>query len=123
MSEYSIIPTRKFSKDVKYYKKTKKYNHIYDDILRVTKEIEKGNFLGSELYDLCLQNNNHTYKVRSANTDTKSGESNGYRIIYYVVKDDMEVYLLTIYSKKDSNNIPTKDEIRKMILKYCGEDM
>ena len=31
--------------------------------------------------------------------NTRVGKSNGYRIIYYVVKDDKEIYLITIYDK------------------------
>jgi mRNA-degrading endonuclease RelE of RelBE toxin-antitoxin system len=38
----------------------------------------------------------------------KVGKSNGYRLIYYVVKDDREIYLLTIYYKKEDKLIPTK---------------
>lgn len=40
-------------------------------------------------------------------------------MIYYVVKDDGEIYLLTIYYKKDDNRIPTNEEIKELVLKYC----
>ena len=46
------------------------------------------------VYDLKLPDGEDTYKVRAANTDTNVGKSNGYRIIYYVVKNDKEIYLL-----------------------------
>lgn len=61
----------------------------------------------------------HIFKVRSVNTDTKAGQSNGYRIIYYAVRDDAEVYLLTIYYKKDDNRIPTNQEIIELVETYC----
>ena len=61
----------------------------------------------------------HTFKVRSANTDAKVGQSNGYRIIYYAVRDDREVYLLTIYYKKEDNRIPTDQEIIELVETYC----
>jgi len=48
----------------------------------------------------------------------KVGKSNGYRIIYYVVKDDREIFLLTIYSKKDKENIKDS-EIKHLIEAYC----
>ena len=47
------------------------------------------------------------------------GQSNGYRIIYYAVRDDEEVYLLTIYYKKDDNRTPTKQEIIELVETYC----
>lgn len=59
------------------------------------------------------------YKVRVANSDMKVGKSNGYRIIYYAIKDDQEVYLLTIYYKKDDNKIPTDKEIVELVEEYC----
>ncbi len=61
----------------------------------------------------------HTFKARSANTDAKVGQSNGYRIIYYAVRDDREVYLLTIYYKKEDNRIPTDQEIIELVETYC----
>ena len=64
-------------------------------------------------------NNNKVIKVRVANSDTKMGKSNGYRIIYYAVRNDGKVYLLTIYYKKDDKNIPTNKEIEKLVEKYC----
>ncbi len=63
-------------------------------------------------------NENNVVKVRIANSDTHSGKSNGYRLIYYAVKTDGTIYLLTIYYKKDKENISNK-EIQELILKYC----
>lgn len=116
---YTVIPTERFEKDVKYYIKRKGFLHIGADIKVVTDELEKGNLVGTEIPGLKIQKEGHTYKVRSANTDTKAGLSNGYRIIYYVVKDDKEVYLLTIYYKKDDNRIPTNREIIELVETYC----
>lgn len=47
------------------------------------------------------------------------GQPNGYRIIYYAVRDDEEVYLLTIYYKKDDNRTPTNQEIIELVETYC----
>lgn len=116
---YEVIATKQFEDDVNYYLKKKKYRHIIKDVGTVTEELEKGNFVGTVISDLNLEIENHTYKVRVANTDTREGKSNGYRIIYYVVKDDKEVYLLTIYYKKDDNNVPTNKEIADLVKEYC----
>jgi mRNA-degrading endonuclease RelE of RelBE toxin-antitoxin system len=116
---YTVIPTEQFEKDVKYYIKKKGFRHIGEDIKAITDELEKGNLIGTEIPSLKIPTGGHTFKVRSVNTDTKEGQSNGYRIIYYVVRDDVEVYLLTIYYKKDDNRIPTNQEIIDMVEKYC----
>ena len=119
MAEYTVIPTDKFNDDVEYYVKKKKYKHIDEDIKSVTDELEKGNLIGAEIPHIQVETGEHTFKVRTANTDTKSGKSNGYRIIYYVIKDDAEIYLVTIYSKKDSTRIPSDKDIIRMIAEYC----
>lgn len=115
---YEIIPTKKFNEDVKFYVKKKKYSKIMDDIDDILVKLEDGELVGDEISDLHLSNS--TYKVRAANTNTKSGKSNGYRLIYYVIKDNKEIFLITIYSKKDSNNIPTSGEIVGWIEEYCN---
>ena len=70
---YTVIPTARFEKDIKY----------------------------------CI------------NTDTHSGQSNGYRILYYAISEESKIYLLTIYSKKDDNNIPSDNEIISLVNTYC----
>ena len=63
--------------------------------------------------------NNKIIKVRIANTDTKMGKANGYRMIYYAIKEDNTVYLLTIYYKKDDKRIINNKEIINLVNKYC----
>lgn len=116
---YTIIPTDKFNEDVKYYVKKKKFNNIGKDIKKITDELEKGILVGEAIPNLNIQTNDHTYKVRAANTDTRVGKSNGYRILYYAIKDNREVYLLTIYYKKEDINIPSNREIEELVKKYC----
>lgn len=66
----------------------------------------------------CTDSNSNVIKVRAVNSDTKCGKSNGYRIIYYAIKDDGEVFLLTVYCKKDDKNVPSKQEIINLVDKY-----
>lgn len=77
--------------------------------------------VGDKLEGLKLSENTAAYKVRVANTSTKSGKSNGFRIIYYVVFEE-KIYLLTIYSKKDSNNIPNDYQISILIKNIIEEN-
>jgi mRNA-degrading endonuclease RelE of RelBE toxin-antitoxin system len=116
--KYEVIPTSRFEEDVWYYLKKKKFKSILNDVDEVVKELENGNLIGDSIPGLTFEEN-ITIKVRVANSDTKVGKSNGYRIIYYVVKDDYEIYLLTIYYKKEDNKIPTNDEIRELVKKFC----
>ena len=42
---YTVIPTKQFEKDVKFYVKKKGFIHIGADIKAVTDELEKGNLV------------------------------------------------------------------------------
>jgi hypothetical protein len=48
---------------------------------------------------------NNTYKIRIAIKSKGSGKSGGARIISYLVTENKEVYLLTIYDKADFDTI------------------
>ncbi|WP_206459465.1 hypothetical protein [Anaerovorax sp. IOR16] len=112
---YEIVITKKFKNDIKFYKK--KFAHIEDDLDFIIEKLEQGEFIGTPLED--VDANNKTYKVRIANSDTKMGKSNGYRLVYYAVTDNLEIYLLTVYYKKDDKNIPSNNEIKRIIEQYC----
>ena len=104
----------KFADDIKYYYKKKKYLKIREDIKTVTDELEKGNLIGDRLEGLKLPEGTAAYKVRIANTSANVGKSNGFRLLYYVAIED-EIYLLTIYSKKDDERIPNDSQIAMII--------
>lgn len=86
----------------------------------MTNALAEGNFIGDKLEDIELDEGTAAYKVRVANSSTNSGKSNGFRIIYYVVIDE-KIYLLTIYSKKDDNRVPTDKQISLMIKNIIEE--
>lgn len=116
--QFEVIPTEQFEKDIQYYMKKRKFKNIMDDVEEVVSELEKGNLIGDAIPGLTFEEN-ETIKVRIANTDTKVGKSNGYRMIYYAVKSDCEIYLLTIYYKKEDNKIPSNKEIANLVKEYC----
>lgn len=72
-------------------------------------------YLGLHLND----EDNKIIKVRIANTDTRMGKSNGYRMIYYAIKEDMSIYLLSIYYKKDDKRVLSNQEIVDLVKEYC----
>ena len=106
--------TKQIESDIKYYVKKKHYKKIFDDIEPIIFELEKGNFLGDKLEGLKLPENTAVYKVRIANTSANLGKSNGFRLLYYVAVED-EIYLLTIYSKKDDAKIPNDAQILMLV--------
>lgn len=109
-----IILTRQFKDDIKFYKRRKKYLKIEADVKPAVEDLKNGNFIGDKLEGLALPANTSAYKVRLPNSSTNSGKSNGFRLLYYVAIAD-EIYLLTIYSKKDDTRIPTDAQIAALI--------
>ena len=105
---------KKFDEDVKYYLKKKKYKKILDDIESLFPDLEADNFLGDKLAGFNLPEGAALYKVRIANTSANVGKSNGFRLIYYLAIED-EIYLLTIYSKKDDERIPNDAQIALLV--------
>jgi mRNA-degrading endonuclease RelE of RelBE toxin-antitoxin system len=114
---YNVIPTPKFEDDMEFYIKKKKFLHIDDDLDAIISQLECGIFMGDPIAD--IDAHNKTYKVRAANSDTGMGKSNGYRVIYYAVTQDLEIYLLTVYYKKGDHRIPSDNEIKDIIQQYC----
>jgi len=94
--KYKVIPTPEFIKNLKALKK--RYKSIKKDILLLSEKLEENPKIG-----ICLGNN--IYKIRVKNSDNNKGKSAGYRIITYLIDEDLEIYLVTIYSKTDRENI------------------
>lgn len=109
-----IILTRQFKDDIKFYKRRKKYLKIDADVRPVIDELRAGNIVGDKLEGLPLPANTAAYKVRLPNSSINVGKSGGFRLLYYIAIGD-EIYLLTIYSKKDDNRIPTDAQIAELI--------
>jgi len=93
---YKVIPTPEFIKNLKTLHK--KYKSIKDDVLKLADELEKNPTMGTEL-------GNNTFKIRIKNSDNNKGKSSGYRIVTYCINEQNEVFLVTIYSKSEKENI------------------
>ena len=93
---YKVIPTPEFVKNLKTLKK--KYKNIKNDVLELANELEKNPTMGTEL-------GNNTFKIRIKNSDNNKGKSAGYRIITYCINEQNELFLVTIYSKSEKENI------------------
>jgi len=110
---YSIKPTVVFQKNTK--KLLKKFPNIKNDCLDFIAQLKQGFFVGDKLKGF----DEKVFKVRIGSSDQRKGKRGGFRIIYYVVTEQQEIYLLTIYAKVKQENI-TKKEI-KTILQFLHE--
>jgi mRNA-degrading endonuclease RelE of RelBE toxin-antitoxin system len=85
-----------FKKDFK--KLAKKYKKIDEDIRKVILELKVNPKLGILLHNNC-------YKIRVPNSSTTTGKSGGFRIIYYFIDEQNNIYFMSMYSKSDQVSI------------------
>ena len=98
-----------FDKDVK--RLFKKYKQLPNDLKVLNKELLENPKSGIELGNRC-------YKIRLANSSIPTGKSGGFRIIYYHIDTNENLYLMSMYSKSELENID--DKIILQILKENG---
>jgi len=96
---FSIIPSDKFKKEAK--RLSKKYPSLRDELAALATVLAEAPETGTSL-------GNNTYKLRFAVKSKGKGKSGGARVITYVVTDNKEVYLLTIYDKSEYDAIDDK---------------
>lgn len=106
---YKIIPTEYFMQQVLDLKKA--YPSIRQDLKELNDILNQNPKSGTPL-------GNKAYKIRLKNTDLKKGKSGGYRVITYVIDENQQIRLLTIYAKPRKATITNKEIIT--ILKKEG---
>ncbi|MFY9179161.1 MAG: addiction module toxin RelE [Venatoribacter sp.] len=89
----------------------KKYKSLAKDLRSLHSTLLANPQAGVELSHNC-------YKIRLANSSTQSGKSGGFRVIYYYLDAQQNLYLMTIYSKSEQSNIETS--VLLEILKEYG---
>ena len=87
---YKIIPSERFEKSAKIL--LKKYKALRNELLELGEELAENPTIGSSLGKSC-------YKVRLGIASKGKGKSGGARVITYVITENEEVVLLTIYDK------------------------
>ena len=102
---YSIVPTEKFKKEAK--RLIKKYPSLQNELAAINKELSKDPTTGTSL-------GHDAFKIRVAIKSKGKGKSGGARIITYLVTENKEVYLLTIYDKAEFDSIDDKS-LKNMI--------
>jgi len=102
---FSVIPSEKFKREAK--RLIKKFPSLKQELTNLNtiliRQPEAGTALG-----------NNTYKIRLAIKSKGKGKSGGARVITYIITEDKEVYLLTIYDKSEFENVDDKT-IRSII--------
>lgn len=96
---YNVIPSDKFKREAK--RLAKKFPSLKQELAELNATLEKTPEAGTSL-------GNDTYKIRLAIKSKGKGKSGGARVITYVMTDNNEVYLLTIYDKSDFDSIDDK---------------
>ena len=97
--KYSVIASEKFKKEFK--RLSKKYPSLKAELLELNAELEENPTHGTPL-------GNNTYKTRLAIKSKGKGKSGGSRVITYVISENEEVYLLTMYDKSEFDTIDDK---------------
>lgn len=93
---YSVILIEKFKKEAK--RLSKKYPSLKTELKELFTLLAENPTIGTPL-------GNNTYKIRIAIKSKGVGKSGGARVITYVISNDRQVYLLTIYDKAELDTI------------------
>jgi mRNA-degrading endonuclease RelE of RelBE toxin-antitoxin system len=102
---YSVIPVEKFKKEAK--RLIKKYPSLKKELAKLTSLLIANPTTGTSL-------GNNAFKIRISIKSKGAGKSGGARVITYVVTEDKEIYLLTIYDKSEFDTIDD-NTLRKVI--------
>ncbi|MCL1988148.1 MAG: hypothetical protein FWG64_09300 [Firmicutes bacterium] len=105
---YLIEAIDDFEKEVVRFVRKKKFRKLPLQIKDLIAELKDGNFSGNLLKREIEPVPHEVYKKRLPNEDTKTGKSNGYRVVYLVATENKVVGLLDIYYKKETPSLPEK---------------
>jgi mRNA-degrading endonuclease RelE of RelBE toxin-antitoxin system len=109
---YQIEYTTLFKRNLK--KLAKKYPQIKQDLSNLLEQLENGIFKGEKLQEF---SDSLLYKVRIGSTDQNKGKQGGFRVIYYIIDQKNNIYLMTIYVKSQQSNLShkQKQDIKELI--------
>lgn len=95
---FEVFYSDTFKRNVR--KLIKKYPSLPNDIDSFIQKLQTGEISG----DLIKHIGFDIYKARIKNSDNQKGKNAGYRVIYYVKKEE-QLFLVTIYSKSEKADI------------------
>jgi len=103
-----ILRLENFSKEAK--KLYKKYKKLPSDLKELSVRLNTNPKAGIELGSNC-------YKIRLENSSIPTGKSGGFRIVYYYYDGETDLYLLSIFSKRDMENI-SDERVLELLGRY-----
>ena len=107
-----IIRLGNFTKESKQL--YKKYKKLPSDLKILSERLNINPKDGIDLGANC-------YKIRLENSSIPTGKSGGFRIVYYYYDGESDLYLLSIFSKRDMENISDK-KVLELLCKYGLEN-
>lgn len=102
---YSVIPIDKFKKEAK--RLVKKYPSLKNELFQLNNLLTSNPTAGTAI-------GNNAYKIRISIKSKRAGKSGGARVITYVLAENKEIYLLTIYDKSEPGTVDD-NTLRKII--------
>lgn len=96
---FSVIPTNKFKKEAK--RLIKKFPSLKNELMDLNDLLSFAPETGTALGD-------GKYKIRVAIASKNKGKSGGARVLTYLITEQKELYLLTIYDKSEFSSIDDK---------------
>jgi mRNA-degrading endonuclease RelE of RelBE toxin-antitoxin system len=102
---YKIETIPRFDKDIKKLKK--RFPKIKNDLIFLIEELSKNPNIGTHL-------ENSIFKIRLQNSSIPTGKSGGFRVIYYFIDAENNLYLMSIYSKTQKENI-SENELLELL--------
>ena len=103
-----ILRLDNFTKEAK--KLYKKYKKLPTDLKTLAERLNDNPKAGINLDANC-------YKIRLENSSITTEKSGGFRIVYYYYNGEGELYLLSIFSKRDMENI-SDERVLELLEKY-----
>lgn len=89
----------------------KKFDKIENDLDTLFSDLSKNNIIGDRVKNF---KGFEIYKARLRNSSSDKGKSSGFRVIYYLKRNNSEIIVLTIYYKSQKTNI-SKNEILNIL--------
>jgi mRNA-degrading endonuclease RelE of RelBE toxin-antitoxin system len=104
--KFNVIPVDRFKKEAT--RLIKKYPSLKNELVRLNDELTENPNTGMPL-------GNGAFKIRISIKSKGKGKRGGARVITYVLVENHEVYLLTIFDKSEYDTID--DRILKQIIR------
>jgi len=108
---FSVIPIGRFKKEAK--RLIKKYPSLKIELSELSDALATNPETGTPL-------GNNAYKIRLAIKSKGKRKSGGARVVTYLVTEDKEIYLLTMFDKSELDSIDDKT-LRKIIDSLRGK--